>query len=180
MPQHSDGEAFGGRVGCVGGGSERSDPGFIGEGTCRSEGHSSVGQDHRMSVFHREGGTPSHRGRGGRVGCSFVEKQMEAEVEEGRARFRRFEEELEVQVVLVPTKSEVQRLQALVAQSWFTILWAEGPGLWRYGSLIAFKVASVPGARVVLSRACRADDNIPMCTRASALSTRRFISSSTL
>ena len=46
-------------------------------------------------------------------------KQMEAEVEEGRARcqarLRRLEEE-EVQVVPVPTTSEVQRLQALVAQ----------------------------------------------------------------
>ena len=42
-------------------------------------------------------------------------KQMEAEVEEGRARLRRLEEE-EVQAVPVPTTSEVQRLQALVAQ----------------------------------------------------------------
>ena len=81
-----------------------------------AKGHSSVGQDHRMSVHHREGGTPSYKGRGGRGGSSFVEKQMEVEAEEGRARLRRLEEELEVQAVPVPATSEVIRLQAMVSQ----------------------------------------------------------------
>ena len=99
-----DCKAFGGRVGCVGGvrhGSKRSDPDFIGKGTCCSEDHSSVGQDQRMSVLHREAGTPSYKGRGGRGGSNFVQKQMEVEVEEGRARLCRLEEELEVQAVPV-------------------------------------------------------------------------------
>ena len=41
-------------------------------------------------------------------------KQME--VEEGRARLRRLEEELEVQAVPVPTTSDLLRLQAMVSQ----------------------------------------------------------------
>ena len=49
-------------------------------------------------------------------GNNFVEKQMKAEVVEGRARLRRLEQELELQVVPVPTTSEVLRLQAMVSQ----------------------------------------------------------------
>ena len=78
--------------------------------------HASVRQDHRMSVLHREGGTPSHKGRGGRCRLQFRGKTDGGGGGEGRARLRRLEEELEVQAVPFPTTSEVQRLQALVAQ----------------------------------------------------------------
>ena len=116
-----NGEAFGGRIGCgVRCGSERSDPGFFGEGTCRSESYSFVGQDQNVG--------PSSRGR--------------------------LEEELEVQAVPVPTTSEVQRLQALVAQLQSQLVQAAP------ATLVA---PSDSRSKVPVAKRCRREDFVPHC-----------------
>ena len=81
-------------------------------------------------------------------------KQMEAEVEEGRARLRRLEEELDVEAVPVPTTSEVERLQALVAQ------------LQSQLHQVAPATLAAPldsRSEVPVAKRCRREDFVPHC-----------------
>ena len=75
-------------------------------------------------------------------------------MEEGVARLRRFEEELDVEVIPVPTTSEVQRLQALVAQLQSQLAQAAPTTL---------AAPSDSRSEVPVAKRCRREDFVPHC-----------------